>query len=536
MKKVLFSILLLFFALDSWGSCTQGNYLGGTRTTTNCFNGSTLPACGFANDGTCFTTGYYNDVCLCSSLDPLTACPSSNYNGGYLSYPISIDGMGGCLSLSGSSCYYGVKCTSKIEADSLACELEGNSWEYINNVWQCVENAPCDSTHWECTTDVETSQTTIASDKVECFDGDCFGGVYCEYISKSTTDCRNDCGQFTTQSTQVPIRYEGHCNEDNLLDDTECTKTKCMTFDGFYKLFKLCASREIINGERRFLPRFVGGGKGSCRNAGWPESDSTSFSTSPDSVSVSEDCFTMGLGCPPKDSTDYNEPDNRNPNKCTCEPFDGISYISRIVCPDGSVSVFYGSCDDFRNPPSSSSSDAPESSSSGSENPPASSGALVGDWVNYSQGEEIKGILGIIASKLDKEQTINNVNSVNIALDDYTVNPSDSVAPLVVPDSMLSYTSVIDTEGIVDAVFGRVTEENEILDTLSGYSGTCPTCTFFGGGASIVGGRVSIPEIRFDFSNFWGFNLCAIISRIVIALASIVAFFIGFAIFKNISQ
>ena len=61
---------------------------------------------------------------------------------------------------------------------------------------------------------------------------------------------------------------------------------------------------------------------------------------------------------------------------------------------------------------------------------------MVGDWVTYEQGEDIKGILGVIAVNTAKEQQINNVNSVNVALDDYTTSIIDSAPSLVVPDSM----------------------------------------------------------------------------------------------------
>ena len=48
--------------------------------------------------------------------------------------------------------------------------------------------------------------------------------------SESITECTSDCGEFTTQSSKVPIRYEGVCNPDNLTDDTECTGVRCMSF------------------------------------------------------------------------------------------------------------------------------------------------------------------------------------------------------------------------------------------------------------------------------------------------------------------
>ena len=519
MRKILI-LFLLFFASFSWGACSRSY---------NCFSFIVNISCPYSPAASQYEGTLNNGKmrvdcsfkrCYNSYSGSTTNC-ASNSCGGLADY-----------------CCHELTCSSQAEYDSVYCEL-------YPDTDGC--STPCDSTKWECSTSVEHSQTTIASDNIECFGGDCFGGTYCEYVSTSTTTCTNECGQSTTQTSSVPIRYEGHCNDDNLTDDTECTNVRCMSFEQTqsYTLYKLCASREIVNGERVFFPRMVGGGKGTCKNAGYPESngDSTSFSgnSSNDSLSVPESCFTMGINCPPPDTTNYNDNANRNADKCKCEKLDGMDYISTIICPDGSATAFYGSCDEWRAASQSSSSTPPEPSSSGSENPQSSSGgALVGDWTTYSQGEEIKGILGVIAMNTAKEnqQTINNVNSVNIALDDYTASISDSAAPLVVPDSIYNPEYIIDTAGLKEAIFGRVTEENSILDTLLHPNSKCPCFTFFSGNGSsstVSGNHLRFQQIQFDFSDFHGFDVCHIISVIVTALASVVAFFIGFAIFKNVS-
>lgn len=509
MKKFFLTFFLL--AVGSWAACSWRSV------------NVAAEYWGFdSNNKTCSES--YNNI-----LGYVT-CTSCTIQGQYASASCPGPIGSGCASYRCA-----VMCTS-----CLACDTQAESDSAFCALYPMHEDCytPCDSTQWTCTTTTEHSQTTIASDNIECFGGDCFGGVYCEYLATTTTECRNDCGQITQQTTSVPIRYEGNCNQDNLTDVDECTGVKCTTFGDFYSLYKLCKSREIVNGEHKFLPHFVGGGKGSCQNSGYPETDSTNFSSS--STEVPESCFLAGIGCPVNpDTTNYNVPDNRTPDKCSCEPFDGFKGVSRIVCPDGSITLFYGTCDDFRSSssssPVSSSSDAPPESSS-SENGSSGGVSSPADWTTYSQGEDIKQALGIIASKLDKEQNINNVNNINIALDNFTASPSDSAEPFVVPDSMLDVISIIDTSGIVFGVFGRITEENEILDTLPSYVQTCPVCTFFSGGSQIGNGLVTIPQITIDFSNLFGLDLCAIVSRIVTALASVVSFFIGFAIFKNISQ
>lgn len=516
MHKLIFIAFLLLACVCSWGACRPfSTYSTGLSTGCN----QLLQA-------------YPNVVCsgyskCCGEIGGSTSvCNLGSY------YPTCQTGGRYSCGEMYTTC---IRCDSEAEKDSVLCVNGGQSW--VNG--QC--QAPCDSTKWTCHTYTEHSQTTIASDNVTCFNGDCFGGIYCEYIASTTTECDNECGGHTEQSTQVPIRYDGRCNEDNL-NEEECTGVRCISLADGYSLFKLCKSREIVNGEQKFLPHFVGGGKGTCKGAGYKEADENDLSGGgSDSTSVSEDCFLFGLGCPsPNDTTDYSNPDNRTPDKCTCENFDGFKGISRIVCPDGSITAFYGTCEDYRSSSSvvsSSSENPPESSSSGSENPPTSSGGIPsGDWTTYSQGEQIKSALGLIATKLDKQQNINNVNSVNVSLDEYSANVSDSAPAFVVPDSMFDPIAVIDTAGLVYGIFGRVTEDNDIIDTLGHVSGVCPVCTFFSGGAPVAGGKVNLPEFRIDFSNVFGFDFCAIVSRIVIALASVVSFFIGFSIFKNISQ
>lgn len=519
MKKIFVLLALLFFASLSWASCQY------YPRDTKCTNSGT-------SGGQCYNSAPGTNGCL-----PCDYMPSVCNNSGWACVQ---NPSNGC-SISYGTCYGYVDiyiCSTQMEADSVECVSNGNSWQN----GQC--GGPCDSTKWECNTTTERSQTTIASDNVTCFGGDCYGGVYCEYVTKNTTTCTNECGGTTTQENSIPIRYEGACNPDNLTDDDECTGVRCISFAATksYSLYKLCKSREIVNGEQKFLPRIVGGGVGNCASNGYPESnDSTGFLGSSDSLKVPESCFTMGLGCPPPDTTDYSSGDNRTPqNGCNCEPYDGMSNVSRIVCPDGSISVFLGSCDNWKQFPISSSSIEPPESSSGSENPASSGGGeLVGDWVNYSQGNQIIGLLGAIASNTMQKSESKNINTINVALDDYTTGNYDIDVPFNRTDSIYDPSYVVDTAGLKQVIFGRVTEQNQILDTLLPPASKCPCFTFFSGGGSqaqISGAHISFPKMEFDFSSFHGFDLCHIISVIVTSLASVVAFFIGFAIFKNVSQ
>lgn len=478
-----------------------------------------------------------------------------------------------------SGCIYQYKCDNKCEADSVRFggTIQECQYDVVENRWYrwvchsgsscsagtcgmqyysdeslckqqfCQENPSsslcCDSTKWECHTYTETSQTTVASDNITCIDGTCWGLTYCEYITRNTTECDNECGTHTEQTNEIPMTYEGACNPDYLDDDNMCSKTKCIESNGQYSLYQMCQSRMINNGEIQLLPRMVGGGKGSCKNAGYPpenglQNDSTG--TSSDSLNIPLECFQFGINCPEPDSS-LTDPENRTPeNGCICEPFDGQKDISQIVCPDGSISVIYSSCDNWKNRPlSSSSSDTPESSSS-AEQSASSGGSFANDWTTWSQGEDIKAALAVIAANTAKSGNYQVVVQQNQEYLNQFEYQDDGIEPtLNIPDSMLTYDSMqVDTNDILQAIFGRLDSSNKILDTISTTSGVCPCLTFFSGNqnTSFANGHIHFKELVIDMANFHGFNLCTIISAIVVALASVVSFFIGFSIFKNISQ
>lgn len=87
------------------------------------------------------------------------------------------------------------------------------------------------------------------------------------------------------------------------------------------------------------------------------------------SPSLDDYCLVYGIGCPEQDTTNYKDPPNQNPSKCYCEPFDGIGSMSKVTCPDGTVSIYYFSCLEWEYMFSSS------SQSSSSAAPPSSGGS-----------------------------------------------------------------------------------------------------------------------------------------------------------------
>ena len=107
--------------------------------------------------------------------------------------------------------------------------------------------------------------------------------------------------------------------------------------------------------QNRSFPQFIGGGVGNCASLGMPSNNiadpmnnqsNTIFPNQNNNDVISDNCLIYGIDCPSNylDTTDYNDNENRNPEHCICEPLDGSTFVSTIICPDGSRTTFYGSC------------------------------------------------------------------------------------------------------------------------------------------------------------------------------------------------
>lgn len=149
-------LLLLCLCVSSWGTCQSNLNINGSafrgtdRGGLACYD--VLPSCGWP-EGTanCTTYGY----CTCSSQSISQTCPPTDYNGGYLANPVSVDGQDGCWSTPSAVCYYGTRCTTQAEADSVANSLGHNACtdykddcESRGGVWdgQVVDDSLCSST------------------------------------------------------------------------------------------------------------------------------------------------------------------------------------------------------------------------------------------------------------------------------------------------------------------------------------------------------------------------------------------------------
>lgn len=552
--------LAFFFAClvcsPSWGAC---NIVSSSGVFANCQSGN--------RDGFCKTGTSYTIQTGCSN-----ACSSVSYwcDGGD-NAPIIVP-----ISASATNCdwfgdggrqgrfnitYY--SCTNQCEADSLKCLNDGGTWDYDGgatcggmycNMHQCDTTFNCVEYPFERCEDVPSSG------EVYCDENGCTGLPYSRWWSEYRKECSNECGEHMTESvtSDTLITFDSSCD-----DSLKCSSQQfCVDFpsSGSYYLYTKCSvgNEQVGNvTTNRVVPNIVSSGRGSCASLGMPSTNfpnsgnSSAFPNSNNNNSVLDNCLVYGIGCPENfaDTSNYNDSDNRNPEHCICEPLDGSHFTSTIICPDGTRSTFWGSCDDWRGafssssaPSSSSSANPPESSSSGSENPPASSGGISGeypDWnVIYRNQNNTNTALGSIVQSV-KTMAVDVVAGVKSLLSGYDYNYTDSYPDLVAPDSMLQLDTILDTAGLLHAVFGRIDSNNTILDTLQHSSFTgCPCITFFAGNTqnSITMGHLVFKEIKFNLGDFHGFNLCRIISAVVVALASVVSFFIGFAIFKNVSQ
>lgn len=353
---LVFALVILFTSSFSWGLCsTTTGYKSiiGYGSCTGSLYGSKNVAtlnCGYIR---------YNDYNICNPAYLRVSINDNQYYAGG-----SCVGSGNIYSTSGVN-YTLTVCTSENEAerfkDSVSCVKQ--SFQFVNGVCK----PPCDSTKWSCNTVTENTTETEESTSINCFENTCFGGKYCTYIAKATTTCVNECGSsLTTETMATPTRFEGSCPS-TIQDDENCSaQTYCVSNSmGTYMLYRKCFSGSIGNGAPSVVARSVGGGLGDCKNSGYPETDPSkldsaggSGGSSADSVSYSQQCLLYGIGCPVDSSNvDYSENENRtSDNGCKCSSYDGLPYLSRISCPDGSISVFYGSCKDWDKRPESSSS------------------------------------------------------------------------------------------------------------------------------------------------------------------------------------
>ena len=536
-QNVLLVIALAGLFVSSWGACVEGEYSGS-------FNGEFCFAeghgfCGFPSENGCITSGYYAGKCLCSNYQIDEICPSSGYNGGYLSVPFRIARqIDNCPNISAKTeCYYKYRCSTQAEADSVANSLDCDKPE-----------------NWKCSTSSSIVKVQETSPDIVCDAsfGGCYSGNACSIYTEYSTTCKNECsGDSTVESYRTdPIWQDGFCDEVDI-DRDDCGPTRCIDMDGNFSLVHDCNSNNVVNGEIQRFPVVIMGGKGSCASNGYQPVNPDSLgnngnSSNRDSILkamqdslYSQKCLLFGLCGDSNDSTDFADSSNRNPeNGCYCERLDDLPFVSRIVCPDGTFSIFYGSCKDWESKPSSSSSayssDSQSSSSVGGGSSEADPRPT--DWANWSQANEINDKLdannGILASISDKLSNIfsflsDGAGSGSFDNSDGLTSSIDWDNPQYVDSAFVYDTNQVSIFGDVsDSLFNLARSNKGLIDTSSvaDVSG-CFTCRFtFPRG---LGGQ----SFELNFGSLGGFNICRILRSLLIILTEITCLILFIKVF-----
>ena len=190
-------------------------------------------------------------------------------------------------------------------------------------------------------------------------------------------------------------------------------------------------------------------------------------------------------------------------------------------------------------PPPSSGSVGGGESSSGTIQPSSDSNPFKGQYPEYpsdqpTTNKNVQGVLSGIASLVDAIKTNlvqlkNYVMSTDVFSFDSVQVPSHG--------EYGSLDSVHQDLGFTfDSLFNKIDTSRKIIDT-SQYVGvgTCP----------VINGQFSlckkIPffknnqnvDMKFDFSNFFGFNLCTIIKSIILGFTSVVVFILSFRVISK---
>ena len=454
------------------------------------------------------------------------------------------------------SCRY--ECySSQYEADSVNCIKKGDGWKWVNlgnGNGECKENI-CDTTFTCINYPYNYCEDVPSSDDIICVNGNCYGLGGSKWVSYYDRNCTNECG--ATQNTRVSgdtVYVPGGSCDDPLQCDPV---THCVDFDnGTYFLFQKClVGREVVGNvdERQTLAQITLSGIGTCKDNGYrsetyPNSGGgTSNPTHSQADSISSDCTIYGVGCEQyQDTTNYQDGDNANPKKCWCEPFDGINSVSYIKCPDGSSRVVYMSCEEWHKLFSSSSTSPPTSSSS------AVGGASSGIQTNSSDSNPFRGKYPEYPS--DQPTTNKNVQGALSGISELVISIRDHLAQLknyIMSTQIFEFDSVesrshgdysyLDTVQsdlgfTFDSLFNKIDTSRKIIDTSNFVStGTCPIikgefslCKKFG----IFKGNQDI-DMKFDLSNFFGFNLCSIIKALVVGFTSVVVFILSFRVISK---
>lgn len=137
--------LLAFFVSQGWAACETGDFVGQSFDDFRCYWGQN---CDSSTAGS-----------RCSEHSGCTSCPETYHSAnsqyyyaqkelsGYCTNSVSC-AYSCCLKANAIiSCYYGLRCSSKLEADSVNCVNGGNKWNSLTSRCEkdCKNRACCDS-------------------------------------------------------------------------------------------------------------------------------------------------------------------------------------------------------------------------------------------------------------------------------------------------------------------------------------------------------------------------------------------------------
>ena len=436
-------------------------------------------------------------------------------------------------------CYYNHYCTTQKEADSLSCEIQGGDW----NGTECRQCG-----QYSCKTITAHSTLKTDNQSVSCLGNSC-NNYNCKVFSKLQEICVNGCGDSTISTIATDTTYyeDSACDPQRYFEDCSVTNF-CYEIGGKYILYKKCLNGQVFNGVEGQTTKIVASGKGSCADQGYlsqnPEQNTPQDSMSiggNGSDSLPDYCLLFGVGCPAaadSSGVNYSSSSERNEqNGCICRPYDGLDYFSIVTCPDGSSSTFYGSCDEWKKPPTSSSSSLSQSSSSTADTTGTSGGTSSGntptDWANWSQMREQIILQATTNYKLD--QVNMNLNKLNNGINELNTSLNSSV-PMPDLDTTTASFPGVNFQDTLTAILGYMPTKNTILDTLDRQdisNGTCPELYIFKNDIKIL--SLKIPATKLNLADIGGFNLCKISRAILVLFAEIVSSLLVIGLFRKFS-
>ena len=548
---VFFIAVLAIIALvdSSWAGCSYSS----TGYTVYSGNSNALckgdPTWG-VNLPLCSSTAYCQGGSVQNNGVSYTDC-WVNYSG----RDLCVDGSWGTVyaEYRGVRCRY--SCTSLNSADSVACELSGKIWDVhpVSGVGSCVDSVSC---NWTVSTIPRLRCLDVpASGQIVCKDNECSGLPYSMWWSELRIDSTSTrCGNIShVHTSDTSYTFGSQCDVEERCSDEK----KCYSQGGTFYIVQECAvGRPVIGNDgesQKTVPYIVSTGKGSCSEMGYRNENYNNSgggignlnATNGTPPPIDDDCLIYGINCPEPDTTNYKDPPNQNPSKCFCEPFDGLNSMSKVTCPDGTVSVYYFSCLEWEymfisSSVSQSSSSAPPASSVGGTSSP-SGGSSSDTFGQYPQYPEQDGAFkkNVQAALSGEASLLNSIKEILGSIKDYlfsTPQIGDDVFSLDVPTDSSTY----DTTQInfVDSLLAVIDTAHSPVDTsLKAQTGVCPIISAnFGTACRYIPGLAgnTNANMRIDTSNIAGINLCGIIRSLIIAFSSVVSFIIGARLFRQI--